>query len=340
MTRVTRFLRWELGLLVLAGVLFVVMSTLSSAFLNSFTLQSLALNATVIGFLALGEAAVIMTADIDISVASMAALCGVVIAELWLHGFNIWLACGVGVVLGAGLGLINGLAVVLMDLPALAVTLGTMGAYTGVAYLILGGSAVTNFPPSLVGLGSNTLGSTPLPISTAVLLVLAAMMAFVIHRSNFGRSVLAVGANRQAARFSGLAVVRTRVMAFVLSGAFAAVAAIFYLGYFNSIDAGSATSDLLPTVTVVLLGGVSAYGGSGTIPGVVIALAVIGIVQSGLGVLGLSGEEEQIAVGIVLVLTVASSTLVRWLRARSASRPESGGRSVGAEQGPPLAADG
>lgn len=322
MKGVTRFMRWEIGLLVLAGILFIAMSLLSSDFFSAFTLQSLVLNATVIGFLALGETAVIMTADIDISVASSAALSGVVIGVLWSHGVNIWVASALGLVVGAVLGLINGLAVVLMDLPALAITLGTMGAYTGIAFLILGGSAISNFPTPFVNLGSGLFLGTPVPTAGLVLLLVAALLAFLIHRTNFGRTLIAIGANRQASRYSGLAVVRTRIGAFILSGFMAAVAAIFYLAYFNSIDAGSATSDLLPAITVVLLGGVSAYGGTGTVAGVVVALGVVGILESGLGVLGVSGEEEAIAVGGVLILTVATSALGRWLRARAASRPE------------------
>ncbi len=325
---VTRFMRWEIGLLGLAVALFILMSLLSSDFDSAFTLQSLVLNATVIGFLALGETAVIMTADIDISVASTAALSGVVVGVLWSHGMNIWPASAIGLAVGAVLGLINGLAVVLMDLPALAVTLGTMGAYTGIAFLILGGSAISNFPTSFVNLGSGLFAGTQIPTAGLVLLVVAVALGFLIHRTNFGRSLTAIGANRQAARFSGLAVVRTRIGAFMLSGFMAAVAAVFYLAYFNSINAGSATSDLLPAITVVLLGGVSAYGGTGTVPGVVIALAVVGVLESGLGVLGVSGEEEAIAVGGVLILTVATSALGRWLRARAASRPESSNRSA------------
>ncbi len=318
----TRWLRWETGLTALAVAMFIVMARLSPDFATTFTLQSLALNAAVIGFLAIGVAPVIMGGDIDISIAAMTALCGVISAVLWTHGVNIWVASVVGLMVGAVLGLVNGLSVVLLDLPPLAVTLGTMGAYTGVGFLILGGSAISNFPASLVNLGSGFIGVTPIPISSVVLIGVTALLAILMHRTTFGRTVFAVGSNRQASRFSGLAVVRTRIMAFVICGVLAAVASIFYLGYFNTAQAGSASEDLLPAITVVLLGGVSAYGGTGTILGVFVALVVVSVLESGLGVMGLSGQELSIAVGILLIVAVASSVGGRWLRGREGSGPE------------------
>jgi rhamnose transport system permease protein len=314
-------LRWEAGLAVFAVVLFVVMSTASSDFATSFTLQSLALNSTVVGFLALGVAPVIISGDIDISIAAMLGLCTVVMAEVWQAGVNVWLAAVVALALGAVLGLANGLLVVLLELPSLAITLGSMGAYTGIAFLILGGSAITGFPSSLITLGTGLAGGTQVPWSTIVLLGVAALLTFLVHRTVFGRAIFAIGSNRQATRFSGLAVVRTKLLVFVLSGFMAGVAAIFYIGYFDTAQAGVGSEDLLPAITVVVLGGVSAYGGTGTIPGVVLALFVLGILQTGLGVLGFSGQEQTIAVGLTLILALAVSALGRWARGHFASPP-------------------
>src|SRR5205814_8939526 len=125
--------RWEVGLTALAVALFVFMASASSNFATSFTLQSLALNATVTGFLALGVAPVIISGDIDISIAAMLGLCTVVMAEVWQAGVNVWLAALVALALGAVLGLANGIFVVLLELPSLAITLGSLGAYPGTA---------------------------------------------------------------------------------------------------------------------------------------------------------------------------------------------------------------
>ncbi len=318
MSLVRHALRWEVGLTVLGLTLFAYMSLASSDFVTSFTLQSLALNATVIGFLALGVAPVIVSGDIDISIAAMLGLCTIVMAEVWQAGVNIWVAALVAVVLGCVLGLANGIFVVLLELPSLAITLGSMGAYTGIAFLILGGSAITSFPSSLITLGSGLAGNA-VPWSTLVLLAVAAVLAFLLHRTTFGRAVFAIGSNKQASRFSGLAVVRTKLLVFVISGFMSGVAAIFYAGYFNTAQGGLGAEDLLPAITVVILGGVSAYGGTGTIPGVVLALFVLGVLQTGLGVLGFSGQEQTIAVGLTLILALAVSAAARAVRARLAA---------------------
>jgi ribose/xylose/arabinose/galactoside ABC-type transport system permease subunit len=311
-------LRWEVGLTLLGLVLFAYMSLASSNFFTSFTLQSLALNATVIGFLALGVAPVIVSGEIDISVAAMLGLCTIVLAEVWQAGVNIWLAALVSIALGCVLGLLNGIFVVMLELPSLAITLGSMGAYTGIAFLILGGSAITGFPNSLITLGSG-LAANAVPWSTLVLLAVAAVLAFLLHRTTFGRVVFAVGSNKQASRFSGLAVVRTKLLVFVISGCMAGVAAIFYAGYFDTAQGGLGAEDLLPAITVVILGGVSAYGGTGTLLGVVLALFVLGVLQTGLGVLGFSGQEQTIAVGLTLILALAVSAASRVVRARFAT---------------------
>jgi rhamnose transport system permease protein len=312
-------LRWEAGLTILGVILFAYMSLASGDFLAPFTLQSLALNSTVIGFLALGVAPVIISGDIDISIAAMLGLCTIVMGEVWQAGVNIWLAAVVAVALGCVLGLANGLFVVLLELPSLAITLGSLGAYTGIAFLILGGGAITGFPSSLVTLGSGLAGGTQVPWSTFVLLGAAAVLAFLLHRTTFGRAIFSIGSNKQASRFSGLAVVRTKLLVFIISGFMSGVAAVFYAGYFNTAQGGLGSEDLLPAITVVILGGVSAYGGTGTIPGVVLALFVLGVLQTGLGVLGFSGQEQTIAVGLTLILALAVAAASRALRARFAT---------------------
>jgi len=237
-------------------------------------------------------------------------------AEVWQGGVNIWLAALVALALGATLGLLNGIFVVLLELPSLAITLGSMGAYTGIAFLILGGSAITGFPNSLVTLGTGLAPGLQVPWSTLVLLGFALVLGFLLHKTTFGRNVFAIGSNKQASRFSGLAVVRTKILVFVISGFMAGVAAVFYIGYFVTAQAGVGSDLLLPAITVVVLGGVSAYGGTGTIAGVMLALFVLGILQTGLGVLGFSGQEQTIAVGLTLVLALAVSAAGRYVRGR------------------------
>jgi rhamnose transport system permease protein len=208
------------------------------------------------------------------------------------------------------LGLINGLFVVLLELPSLAVTLGTMGAYTGVAFLILKGNAIVNFPTGLVKLGSGTIGGTQLETSTTVVLGLAIALAFVVHCTSFGRALFAVGSGRQAALFSGIAVVRTRLTAFVIAGVFAGIAAVFYLGNYDTAQATIANDQLLPAITAVILGGVSAYGGTGSIPGVAVAVILLALLQGALGLAGVSGQAQTVAVGALLIIAIGAGTVI------------------------------
>jgi len=315
-------MRWEIGLCLLIVIVTIGSSTASSNFLSPFNLETMALNATVLGFLALGVAPVIMTGDIDLSVASILALSGVVMAVLWQHGTNIWLAALIAIVLGAALGLVNGLVVVMFELPSLAVTLGSMSTYTGIAFLVLQGNAIINFPAPLVQLGSGGLFGSDFPIATLVLLLFASILAFILHLTGFGKAVFAIGGNRQAARFSGVPVARTRILVYVIAGVFSALAAIFYLGNFDTAQANMAADQLLPAITAVILGGVSAYGGSGTIPGVVLALILLQVLETGLGVAGLSGQEQTISVGVLLIIAISGGAAINAARNRSRRREQ------------------
>lgn len=304
--------RWEAGLVVL-GLLIVGLGQwyTGGLMLSSYNLETTAANSTVMACLALGVAPVIISGDIDISIAASLSLTGVFMARIWQAGVDIWVAALLAVVLGALLGLINGVVVVLLDLPSLAVTLGTLGAYTGASFLVLQGNAVTGFPGSLITLGTSNIPGSPVPISVAVVLALAVGLGLVVHGTGFGKSLFAIGGNRKAALFSGIAVDRVRITGFVIAGGFAAIAAVLYLADYNTAQATIASDQLLPAITAVILGGVSAYGGTGTVPGVVLAVALLTLLQEALGLHQLSGEAQTMAVGALLVVTIGSRTLIR-----------------------------
>jgi len=298
---------WEAGLVALALILIVAGQAYTSGLLLSgYNLETTAANSAVVACLALGVAPVIIAGDIDISIAATLSLSGVFIARVWEAGLNIWIAVLLGLVLGALLGLVNGVAVVLFDLPALAVTLGTLGAYSGASLLILQGKAVSNFPGSLLQLGTSNVPGTPIPVATAVAIGVVLLVSLLVHGTRFGKSLFAIGGNRKAALYSGIAVSRTRILAFVVAGAVSALAAVLYIADYNTAVATMASDQLLPAITAVILGGVSAYGGTGTIPGVAVAIALLALLQEALGLHGLSGQGQTIAVGVLLVITMGA----------------------------------
>lgn len=298
---------WEAGLVALAVIVIVVgQADTGGLLLTGYNLETTAANSAVVACLALGTAPVIIAGDIDISIAATLSLSGVFIARIWEAGINMPVAVILGLALGALLGLVNGVAVVVFDLPALAVTLGTLGAYSGASLLILQGRAVSDFPSSVLALGTSNVPGTPIPVAVAVAIGVAVLLSLLVHGTGFGRSLFAIGGNRKAALYSGIAVSRTRILAFVLAGAVSALAAVLYIADYNTAVANMASDQLLPAITAVILGGVSAYGGTGTIPGVALAIALLALLQEALGLHGLSGEGQTIAVGVLLVVTMGA----------------------------------
>jgi rhamnose transport system permease protein len=329
--------RWEVGLILLILVVLVLGQAADGDLVSSFNLQTTALNSAVLLCLAYGVTPVIMTSDIDLSVVGILALVGVVMGYLFLHGVSTWLAVAIGLAISLVCGLVNGLLVVLFDLPALAVTLGTMGAYTGGSFLILKGLAITTFPSVIVTLGSSNFLNTQIPIVVVVLGVIGLIMTYLLHGTVFGRSVFAIGGNRKAALFSGIPVNRVRIMTFVISGFLAGFAGLLFLGNYQTAQAGMGASELLPAITAVILGGVSAYGGTGTVPGVVLAAILLALLQSALGLHGFSGEGQTMAIGFLLIIAIGIPPLVGtyqdWNRRRRSPVPRfaSAGQSNGEE---------
>jgi rhamnose transport system permease protein len=303
--------RWEtlLVVLILAGG--VWSSTLSSFFLRRANLLDLTTPYIFIGLLAFGLTFVVVAGEIDISVASMMAVAAVCFAQTWHAGVNVWVAALIALCVGTILGLGNGLLVGVLNLPSLAVTLGTLAAYRGLAYVILGGGARSNFPTNFINIGGGYI-SNELPIALLVLLGFALVLGVLLHATRFGRYVYAIGSNREAARFSGVSVARARVSVFALSGLMAGFAAIVYLGYFGSVQADAASgSELIDVVTAVVLGGVDIFGGSGSMLGVLLALILVAELRNGMQLANLSGADQDMVIGGLLLAAILAGNAVR-----------------------------
>jgi rhamnose transport system permease protein len=321
--------RWEalLVVLILGGGIWSW--TLSSFFLRRANLLDLVTPYIFMGLLAFGLTFVVVASEIDISVASTMAVSAVACAQIWHAGASIWVAALGALVVAGALGLANGLLVGVLNLPSLAVTLGTLAAYRGLAFVILGGSARSGFPSQFTNIGGGYI-SNELPVALLVLIGFAIGLGLVLRASRFGRYLYAIGSNREAARFSGIPVTRVRVTIFVTSGLMAGVAAIVYLGFFGSVQADAASgSELVNVVTAVVLGGVDIFGGSGSMLGVLLALILIAVLRNGMQLANVGGATQDIVIGGLLVGAILAGNLVRaarggnlpWARLR-ASRKE------------------
>jgi rhamnose transport system permease protein len=308
--------RWEALLVLLILAAGVWSWTLSSFFLNRANLLDLVTPYVFLGLLAFGLTFVVVAGEIDISVVSTMAVSAVCFAQIWHAGVNVWLAALAALGVATVLGLANGLLVGVLNLPSLAVTLGTLAAYRGLAFVILGGGAVADFPLDFTKLGGGYI-SNELPNALLVLLGFALVLGVLLHATRFGRYLFAIGSNREAARFSGIPVARVRVTIFALAGLMSGFAAIVYLGFFGSVQADAASgSELIDVVTAVVLGGVDIFGGSGSMLGVLLALILIAVLRNGMQLANLGGATQDMVIGGLLVGAILAGNAVRAVQGR------------------------
>ena len=296
--------RWETLLLVVLIALIFVGNQLSPFFLTPRNFANLLAALMEVAIMALPMTLVIIAGEIDLSVESMAGLACALLGFLWAAGVPIWIAVLL-VILGGGLGgLLNGTLIARIGLPALVVTLGTLALFRGLALIILGPRGVSDFPEAFTTLGFGYVPGTLIPWPFVIFVTLAIILAVVLHETWPGRQVYAVGKSTGAARFSGVRVQRLRMSLFILSGTVAALAGVILTSRLSSARADAGQGMTLTVVTVVLLGGVNIFGGRGTIPGVVLAVLVVAVMQNALRLASVTVEVQSIALGLLLILSV------------------------------------
>ncbi|MEP6812930.1 MAG: ABC transporter permease [Actinomycetota bacterium] len=311
--------RWEVVLVILLGLTIAYGAHVSPYFLQSTNLFYICLNVGEVAIMALPLTLIVVTGEIDLSVASMLGLSGVLMAELFKHGWPIWPAMLAAVALGIVLGAFNGFLVTKLGLPSLAVTIGTLTLYRGIAQGILPTDTIGGFPAHLTNIGVVPIPGTHFPYSIAFFAALAIVFGIVLHATPLGRAIFAIGAGQEAAFFAGIRVKRIKFWLFVLSGMLSGFAGVLWSLRFASARYDSGVGMELLVVTIVLLGGISIFGGRGTIVGVVVAVAVLGCLQTALTADQVPAQDQNIVVGALLVLSVivpSGRELYRRARAR------------------------
>ena len=225
-------------------------------------------------------------------------------------GVPIWIATPLVIAACAGLGALNGVLVARLGLPSLAVTLGTMGAYRGLAFILGSETGYTDFGDSYLYVGSEqAFGSTP--VSFVLFLVIALAVGVLMRRTVFGRRCYAIGLNKEASWAAGIDVARIKIMGYTLAGALAGVAALVWIGQYGSARGDNADGAILFVVTAVVLGGVDINGGRGAILGVVLALFLLGTMRNGMGLANIAGPTQTIVLGGLLIIGVLRPILFR-----------------------------
>jgi rhamnose transport system permease protein len=330
-----RLAGWDRAIIAVLVVFLVVASLAVDNFGTGRNLAFLVLDLAPILLIALPMTLVVVTGEIDLSVASTLGLSSATMGALWQAGLPIETIIPLCLLLGVVVGAVNGLFVTVFKLPSLAVTIGTLALYRGLALVALGDAAVAEFPDSYTGLVTGrTLG---LPNLLFPLLVLALAFGVVLHATPLGRSLFAMGASADAARFAGIRVARTKFWLYVVTGGVSALAGVLWTLRYASARADNGTGLELAVVAAVLLGGVSIFGGRGTLWGVLAGATLLTALQSALRLADVSNEALSVVTGLLLIVSVLAPNTAGAIRA--AVRRRRGPRSPGppTSTGPTLA---
>ncbi|GAA5168084.1 ABC transporter permease [Amycolatopsis dongchuanensis] len=314
-TWLSRLASWDAAVIVVTIVVLVIASGAVENFGTSRNFTFLLLDLLPIALVALPMTFVVVTGEIDLSVASTLGLTSAVMGEAWNRGMTIESIIPLCIVLGAVLGALNGFFVTVLKLPSLAVTIGTLALYRGLAFVVLGDSAVADFPRDYTSWVTGTIGGGPIPNVLIPLVVLAVVFGVVLHATPIGRAVFAAGANEQAARFAGIRVGRLKFWLYVVSGAVAGLAGVLWTLRYSSARADNGFGLELAVVAAVLLGGVSIFGGKGTLPGVLAGVVLLATLQNALRLQDVSNEALNIVTGVLLIISVLLPNLVTRTRA-------------------------
>jgi rhamnose transport system permease protein len=301
---------WEMILLAVAIAVFTVNSFASPYFLNAWNLSDATFNFTEKAMIAMAMAMLIIAGEIDLSVASIIALASTAMGLAMQAGAGVPVLVLVGIGTGVICGAINGALVAGMGLPSIVVTIGTMSLFRGISFIVLGDQAFTGYPDGFDYFGQGYVWWV-FSFELVLFAVIAIIFGILLHKTNFGRAVYAIGNNPVAAQFSGIRTARVRFILFVLTGLMSGIAAVCLTSRLGSTRPSIATGFELEVITMVVLGGVNILGGSGRILGVVLAAVIMGMVTFGFGLLNVPGIVMSIFLGILLISVIALPRLIR-----------------------------
>lgn len=306
----------EMAIIGLLVLVYVVAYVSVPGFAGPLTIQYLLPNVAAVLLIALPMTLIIVTGEIDLSVASTAGLAGVAFGIANDAGLGIGVALVVALLVGVAAGAINGFFVTVVGLPSLAVTIGTLALFRGLAVGLVGTDRIGDFPAELRSLVLDRIPGTPIPNIIVLFVVLAVVFAIVLHFTPAGRGIYAIGLSSEAARFSGVRIERTKFLLFVVSGLVSAIAGIYYALKTNVSLADNTAGLELSVIAAVLLGGVSIFGGRGALHGVIAGVLLIGLVGSALRLVGLTSDVISIVTGVLLVASVVATSFLAWLRVK------------------------
>ena len=295
---------WEHGVVVFLVVVIGVGSVLSPYFASTDNLSFVIQDVAEIAIIALAMTYLIIAGEIDLSVASTLNLASAAIGFSFRNGIPFEISILIGLAVGLICGLINGYFVTIIGLPSLAVTIGTLALYRGLAYALLGNEPVNELPENWIELGYTNIPNTFLPWTTIPVVILAALAWIILHYTRVGRWTFAIGINAEAAKFSGIPVAQMKLALFGVTGLMSGVAGVVYTLRFASASPDGAVGYELGVIAAVLFGGVSIAGGIGSLWGVLAAVLSLGAIRSALQLADFSANALLIVSGALLLISV------------------------------------
>jgi rhamnose transport system permease protein len=312
------FLRsWDTAIIIAVLLSIAVASATVTGFASPRNAGFLLIDLIPILLLALPMTLIILTGEIDLSVASIAGFVSCVFGSLWSAGLPLETIIPLCVVLGAVSGAVNGILVSVLGLPSLAVTIGTLALYRGLAFVVLGDQAVTSFPRAVTSGLQAKIGTSGIPVWIIPVIILAIVFGVILHFTGFGRSLFAIGYSEEAARFAGIRVAQTKFWLFIISGAVAALVGVWWTLRYGSARGDNATGLELSVIAAVLLGGVSIFGGKGNLPGVIAGVVLLGVLRNALQLARVPEDTLSMLTGGLLILAVVAPNALAWSRTLS-----------------------
>jgi rhamnose transport system permease protein len=307
---------WDTAILVLLLTVLILASLTTEGFLTALNFSYIFSNTSEITIIAFAMLFMIIMGEIDLSVASILALGSAMLGWSYANGAPIWLSIIICILVGTLCGLVNGFLVTKLGLGSLAVTIGTLALYRGIANGILGENTVNEFPEFWTSFGFDTFGTSFMPKTLPLIIFFGIMFGILLHRTPFGRRTLAIGQSPEAARFAGVNIIRHKMIVFTFTGFMSGVAGVVYTFRFSTAQADNGVGIELLVISAILLGGVSIFGGIGTMWGVVAGVLLAGSVESWLTLREINAQWRTIVTGLLLLLSVAAPVLVQKSKSR------------------------
>ena len=299
-----------LTLVLLLAVLWLVLSVATNTFMTERNISNLSRQGAMIAILALGETFVIITAGIDLSVGAVAGFITVIVAWLLTHGFGIWISVLISLGFGVGIGAFHGFGIVTMGLPPFIMTLATLTSLRGVGLLITNGSTISITNDSFTEFSLGEVFGI-IPNLFAMVLVVAAPAWLFLGHSRWGRYLFAIGSNNEAARLSGVSVVRTVYLAYILSAVCAAVVGLLLASRIGIGNATQAEGWELQAIASSVIGGTSLFGAVGSWHGPLLGAFILATINNGANLLNVNAFWQRIVTGVLIIVIVYSDQLRR-----------------------------